>query len=140
MILDRPRRGVERCPRQEPRDLRLGNTLQIAAACLLLAGCSTPPHSLRKTDYPATIVGRVVKRTDPQHSPIPMVKESGEIVRSRPRVDYELRANDGSVLIVQAAMEFPVGACVSLSGYADGPSLTHFSFGRAELEASDQCR
>jgi len=110
-----------------------------------------------ETEYPATVVGRVAKRTvagsvpivDPKenptattytpHSPIPMVTSSGEVIRARPRIAYELRANDGTLLIVQAASDFPVGACVVLSGYADGPSRTHFSFGRARLEPSDEC-
>src|SRR5215510_12874994 len=132
------------------------NTLWIAAA-LLLTACSAQPRLPAETDYPATVVGRIVKRTvagsapivDPKenptatthtpHSPIPVVTSSGEVIRAGPRIAYELRAKDGTLLIAQAASDFPVGACVALSGYADGPSRTHFSFGRARLEPSDQC-
>jgi hypothetical protein len=116
------------------------NTVLIGAIFLLLVGCSVQSHSPRETEYPATVIARVANRSSVQHSPIPIVKESGEVVRSAARVDYELRANDGTILIVQATSEFPVGACVTLFGYADGPSRTHFSFGRAQLEPSDQCR
>jgi hypothetical protein len=69
-----------------------------------------------------------------------MVKADGELVRSKARIDYELRANDGTLLIVQSTSEFAIGACVMLSGYADGPSRTHFSFGRAQLKSSDRCQ
>jgi hypothetical protein len=116
------------------------NAALIGALFLPLVACSVQPHSSRETEYPATVVARVAKRTIVQHSPIPIVKESGEVVRSSARVDYELRASDGTILVVQATSEFPVGACVRLFGYADGPSRTHFSFGRAELEPSDRCR
>ena len=117
------------------------NTVLVGAASLLLVACSTPRHWSTQTDYPATIVARVAKRTTGlQHSPIPIVKADGELVRSKARIDYELRANHGTVLIVQTTSEFPVGACVMLSGYADGPSRTHFSFGRAQLEPSDRCQ
>ena len=127
------------------------------AAALLLTACAAQPRLPAETEYPATVVGRVAQRTvagsvpivDPKenptattytpHSPIPMVTSSGEVIRARPRIAYELRANDGALLIVQATSDFPVGACVVLSGYADGPSRTHFSFGQARLEPSDQC-
>jgi hypothetical protein len=112
---------------------------------LALAGFLLAPALLSQTGYPATAVARVTKRAtegsrDTHHSPIPAITQTGEVLRSRARIDYELRANDGSVLIVQTASDFPVGACVTVSGYADGPSRTHFSFGRAKLEPSDQCR
>jgi hypothetical protein len=111
------------------------------AALLLLVGCSVPSYRSTETEYPAKLVARVTKRTGVQHSPIPIVTESGEVIRSRGvRIDYELLANDGTLLIVQATSDFPIGACVMLSGYADGPSRTHFSFGRAELKASDRCQ
>lgn len=116
------------------------NTVPIGAAFLLLAACSLQSQRSTETEYPATVVARVAKRTGVQHSPIPIATGSGELVRSKARVDYELLANDGTLLIVQATSEFPVGACVTLSGYADGPSRTHFSLGRAQLEPSDQCR
>jgi len=131
------------------------NTPWIAAA-LLLTACSAQHRLPAETEYPATVVGRVAKRTvagsspiaekenptaitQTPHSSIPIVTSSGEVIRVRPRIAYELRANDGTLLIVQATSDFPVGACVALSGYADGPSRTHFSFGRAALEPSDQC-
>ena len=60
--------------------------------------------------------------------------------RSKARIDYELRANDDTVLIVPTTSEFTVGACIVLSGYADGPSRAHFSFVRAQLEPSDRCQ
>ena len=119
---------------------RVANTGLIGAAFLLLVACSVQSHRSTDTGYPATVVARVVKRTGVQHSPIPIVTESGEVVRGKTRIDYELRANDGTLLVVQATSEFPVGACVMLSGYADGPSRTHFSFGRAHLEPSDRCQ
>ena len=120
---------------------RVVNTVLIAAASLLPAACSVPPRWSTQTDYPVTVAARVAKRTGfLQHSPIPIMTASGELIRSKPRIDYELRANDGTVLIVQTTSEFPVGACVELSGYADGPSRTHFSFGRAKLEPSDRCQ
>jgi hypothetical protein len=112
-----------------------------SVAFLLLVACSVPYYRSTETEYPAEVVARVAKRTDPQHSPIPIVTESGEVIRSRGvRIDYELRTNDGTLLIVQTTSEFPVGTCVKLSGYADGPSRTHFSFRRAQLEPSDRCQ
>ena len=123
------------------KGLRVVNTVLVGAASLLLVACSTPRHWSAQTGYPATIVAWVANRTTGlQHSPIPAVKADGELVRSKTRIDYELRANDGTVLIVQTTSEFPVGACVMVSGYADGPSRTHFSFGRAQLEPSDRCQ
>lgn len=117
------------------------NTVLIGAASLLLGACSVPPNWSTQTDYPATVVARVAKRTGfLQHSPIPIVTASGELVRSKARIDYELRADDGTILIAQTTSDFPVGACVMLSGHADGPSRTHFSFGRAQLEPSDRCQ
>lgn len=117
----------------------------IAAVVLPLAVCLLPATLFPETGFPATVVARVAKRTvegsaDTRHSPIPVVTETGEVARSSARIDYELRANDSTVLIVRTTSDFPVGACVTLSGYADGPSRTHFSFGKAKLEPSDQCR
>jgi hypothetical protein len=135
-------RGKQAGGRLSAKRLRIVSTVLSGAAFLLLA-CSVPSsRRTTETEYPAKLVARVAKRTGgEQHSPIPIVTESGEVIRSRAvRIDYELRANDGTLLIVQATSEFPVGACVMLSGYADGPSRTHFSFGRAQLEPSDECR
>lgn len=119
--------------------------VQIPMATLLVVSFSLPPALLSQTGYPATAVGRIAKRTvqgsgDTRTSPIPAVTKTGEIVRTTARIGYELRADDGTVLIVQTTSDFPVGACVAVSGYADGPSRTHFSFGRATLAASDQCQ
>jgi hypothetical protein len=116
------------------------STVLSAPVFLLLVACSVPSDRFTETAYPASLVARVVKRTGVQHSPIPIVTESGEVIRSKARIDYELRTNDGTLLIVQATSEFSVGTCVALSGYADGPSRTHFSFGRAQLEPSDECQ
>lgn len=128
-------------PLLSAKGLRVVNSILVGATSLLLVACSTPRHGSSQTDYPTTIVARVANRTTGlQHSPIPVVKPDGELVRSKARIDYELRANDGTILIVQTTSEFPVGACVILSGYADGPSRTHFSFGRAQLEPSDRCQ
>jgi hypothetical protein len=111
------------------------------AAFLVLVACSVPSYRLTETEYPVSVVARVAQRSgDWQHSPIPIVTRSGEVIRTRARIDYELRTDDGTILIVQATSEFPVGACVALSGYADGPSRTHFSVGRAQLEPSDRCQ
>jgi len=121
--------------------------------------CSVPPHWTTETDYPATAIARVVKRSDipstplvdPQENPpsiiivptrsgpILIATGSHGIARSASRIDYELRTKDGTLLVVQTSTEFPVGTCVALSGYADGPSRTHFSLGRAQLSPSDAC-
>src|SRR5215470_15867973 len=91
------------------------------AAALLLTACSAQPRLPAETEYPATVVGRVAKRTvagsvpvadsketptattHTPHSPIPIVTSSGEVIRAGPRIAYELRANDGTLLIVQTA-------------------------------------
>jgi len=119
--------------------------VRITIAALALTAFLLPPALHSQTGYPATAIARVTKRAaegsrDTHYSPIPAITQTGEVVRSAARIDYELRAEDGRVLIVQTTSDFPVGACVTVSGDADGPSRTHFSFGRAKLEPSDQCR
>jgi hypothetical protein len=52
---------------------------------------------------------------------------------------YEVRASDGTLHLIQSEGDFAVGSCVSFSGYADGPSRTHWSRGRVTLKAAASC-
>jgi hypothetical protein len=124
----------------------------------LLGACTVRPYWPTETDYPANAIARVVKRNgiasapivDPstplsisivgtKHGAIPFVTGDGGLVRTTPYTHYELLTNDGEILLVQSESEFALGTCVALSGYADGPSRTHYSLGRARLESSDGC-
>src|SRR5262245_46960449 len=112
--------------------------------------CTVRPHWSTETDYPANAIARVVSRSgvpsapvaDPstplsvrfvgtKYGAIPIVTGGGGLVRTTPYIHYELRTNDGRTLLVQSEVDFGLGACIALSGYADGPSRTHYSLGRA---------
>lgn len=132
-----------------------------AFSSLLLAslvGCTVRPYWSTETSYPANEIARVVKRNgvasaaivDPstplaitivgtKHGAIPVVTGDGGIVRTTPYIHYELRTNSGEILLVQSESVFELGTCLALSGYADGPSRTHYSLGRARLELGDGC-
>jgi hypothetical protein len=140
--------------------MRLVITVLSAPWYVILLGCTVAPHWSNETDYPGSAIAKVVRRNDvpstplvepsekplsinivnTRHGPLPVVTGDGSgLVRSTARFDYELRTNDGTLLIVQSESAFEVGACLAVTGYADGPSRTHYSLGRARLERSDRC-
>lgn len=126
-------------------------------AALLLAACTaSPPYSL-VTDYPGTGLGKIEVRTEsasgpavvgPDGKPPDINVPVGKVFVSLPGVavlkiprhfHYQIRAKDGTLHIAATESEFEVGSCVSFSGYADGPSRTHWSRGRVKVERSNEC-
>ena len=124
---------------------------------LAISGCTLGPHYSLETDYPGTAVGVIELRRDERSRPavlnrdgtaanIPVVVgpvvvpvSSAGLFRTPSAIRYEIRASDGTVLLVDVRDQFQVGDCVRVSGYADGPSRTHWSLGRAKLESSKDC-
>jgi hypothetical protein len=135
---------------------RVGVVLVLAAS---LAACGGPySHFGRETSWPGSAVGRVVASTFSPSAPA-VVGPDGKPVevpiflKGRPvpirvaaggstpeHYHYQVQANDGTLLILQSDARLPVGACIAISGYADGPSMTHWSFGRAKVEQSADCK
>ncbi|MCE2999643.1 MAG: hypothetical protein ACK59Y_10560 [Betaproteobacteria bacterium] len=125
----------------------------------LLAGCGGPYSRFgRGTDWPGTAVGRVVASTfspsgpvviGPDGKPIYIVipiQGTGLAIQGRLGGDtpehyhYQIQKNDGTLLVLQSEARIPTGACIVISGYADGPSMTHWSFGRTKVGPSDGCK
>jgi len=120
---------------------------------VLAGGCA--PYPLQ-TDYSGGAVGKIQSRTErgggptafgpdgkPYVAPVPVggvviPVESGGLPGSRSYI-YEIRAADGTLHIVGSRATFEIGSCVAFSGYADGPSRTHWSVGRVTLERSTNC-
>lgn len=128
--------------------------LLIVAIC---TGCTFgPPYSL-ETDWPGSGFGRIETRAVAESAPavygpdgkparIPLLiggvfvpVDSGVLYRTARRVSYQVRADDGTLHIVSSDVDIEQGACISWIGYADGPSRTHWSMGRVQVERSDKC-
>jgi hypothetical protein len=136
--------------------------LRVRATALLFVlafhmGCTLGPHYSVETDYPGSAVGKIEVRKDFGAAPAVVNRDgtaatipvlvgpvvvpvtSAPFLRTPSGIRYEIRVKDGTLLLVDAKDEFDVGACVRVSGYADGPSRTHWSLGRAKLERSGEC-
>ena len=126
---------------------------------LSLAACTLGPHYPRETDYPGAAAGIVEVRTESvpgpavygpdgrpavaevpvKGYPLPLRIETGALIRTPHYFHYQVRAKDGTLHILASDLPFEVGSCVAFSGYADGPSRTHWSLGRVTLERSTDC-
>ena len=139
-------------PQSIVRKHRRGGPLLV----LLIAGCTSAPQYSVETNYPGSAVGKVEARWNsgsrpkvvnrdgsPATIPVPVgplvVPITSGLFRTPPSTRYEIRTADGTLLLVDANEEFDVGACVRVSGYADGPSRTQWSLGRSKLESSNNC-
>jgi hypothetical protein len=133
------------------RRLRIVGIATVAVMC----GCvNNPPYS-RETAFPGSGLGKVERRTEhggadptakPQTVTVPVLMGKtyvpitvGVTPASPRRFLYEIRASDGVLHIVSDGLDFPLGACLAWSGYADGPSRTHWSMGRVQVAPSDKC-
>lgn len=151
--------AIGRSPRRHRRHQRRSSKLsrnifrRCAAASLLLfvAGCILPYS--RETPYPGSGLGKVVSRAQyggitvsgieealfmPTNKSMPF-RDPPKIEGSPTRFRYEVQSADGTLHIVSTDDSFPVGSCVSWAGFADGPSRTHWSMGRVEVQRSDMC-
>src|SRR6267143_3584786 len=137
--------------------MRYINVQSAVAAAVVLSGCGGPYYS-RETNYRGGATGVVEKRTavgGPSTSssdsdrrsevPVPTGKTvifvpapSGPLFSPR-YFTYEIRSKDGTVHIAQYDTEFEVGSCIEFSGFADGPSRTHWSRNRISMQRSDKC-
>ena len=125
----------------------------VALTLSLLASCTVAPHWSRETDWPGRGVGKVESRGEslpgPAGGPQPDIYVPvGRVLVPVPYVSpfrtshtfhYQIRSSDGTLHIVASETDFEVGACVEFSGFADGPSRTHWSLGRATLKRSNDC-
>lgn len=120
----------------------------------VLSACTSVPYA-HDTAYPGSAFGKIEIRsqyggTDPSVNPatVPVLVPAGKtlVLIDLPvtpvapiRHHYQIRSPDGTLHIVSTELDFPVGSCVAWSGYADGPSRTHWSMGRVEVMRSDKC-
>src|SRR5688572_6375233 len=112
----------------------------MAAATALLSGC-IGPHWSRETEWPGSGLGVIELRRDHSGTEPHAIGNVIVPLRIEPRsFHYEIRSPDGTLHIVRSDTPFKVGACVKFSGHADGPSRTHWSYGRVTLELSTACR
>jgi hypothetical protein len=127
------------------------------AVAITAAGCTVGPYYPMKTDYPGGGLGRIEDRAvvgsapsfygpdgKPARIPVlvganPTTIDSGVLYRTAGRVVYQIRDADGALHVVSTERDFEVGSCVRWAGYADGPSRTHWSMGRVQVEKSDEC-
>jgi len=131
--------------------------LRQTAACfawLFLAGCSGVYYS-PITNYPGSVLGVVERKTVVGGGPIAYGRDGrplsvpvpvGGAVIFVPQLPsprsflYEVRDTEGTLHIVTYESEFDVGNCVTLTGYAEGPSRTHWSKERIKVSRSEECR
>ena len=131
--------------------IRIAGLLAAAAA---LSGCTGGLRYATETEWPGSGHGRVESRIDQGPSRLtesgagaPVVVggavlgqvDSGAWLRTPALSHYEVRSPDGTLHIISSERAFPEGSCVAWTGYADSPARTHWSWGRVELTASDQC-
>jgi hypothetical protein len=121
-------------------------------AMILWTTTACGPWHKRETDYPGEGVGIIETRTGSgggvSASSITLVPvgkilvpiPAGEVSTPTPgKFHYQIRSRDGTLHILANDVAFDVGTCVAFSGYADGPSRTHWSFGRTTLIKSEDC-
>lgn len=140
-----------------PSMVRRPSRSVFAVLAMGMAGCTVGPYYPLQTDYPGTGVGRIEDRSvvesapafygpdgEPARIPVqvgatPTTIDSRFLYRTPGRVVYQIRTGDGTLHVVSTDRDFAVGACVHWTGYADGPSRTHWSAGRVQVEKSDEC-
>jgi len=121
----------------------------VSVLSLVVGACTVAPHWSKETSWPGSGVGRIENRGDSPSGPVggpqkglPLVTVFGEPVVRAPYVTpfrtphtfhYQVRSPDGTLHVIASEAEFEVGTCIAFSGYADGPSRTHWSLGRATL-------
>ncbi len=108
------------------------------------AGCTaTNPALPPVTQYPGTAMGTVVARLFSPRTSAVDAPGAGIFDLLLPhwpaQFHYRIRDSAGVEHIVGAKEDFPFGACVRVEGYADGPSRTHWSYGRVTLTPSEEC-
>jgi hypothetical protein len=117
-------------------------------AVMLLAGCVTKMPYSYVTDYAGNGIGRIEKRVDvPSASAVTVPVRVGVTVFEIPgpvrypgRIQYQIRSSDGTLHVLSSDIPFEIGSCVAFAGFADGPSRTHWSFGRVtSIELSKNC-
>ncbi len=124
---------------------------------IALVGCTVGPHYPTETAYPGSGFGKVLVVSFIESAPafygqdgkpfviqIPIEGQTFQmdtalLHRTPNRVDYHIQGSDGTLHIMSSTVAFPKGACIAWTGYADGPSRTHWSFGRVRMEKSDKC-
>lgn len=124
---------------------------QLLSALILVVshGCSLYPFYPRQTPYPGSGLGIV--EAIRESKPAPTVTYRGAplwgpppfglpAVESPHHFHYQIRDKDGTLHIVGSEVRVKVGSCVAFSGYADGPSRTHWSLSRVMLERSLNCQ
>jgi hypothetical protein len=120
----------------------------LAVSSLLIA-CTVGPFYSTTTSYPGEGAGIIEKSSVVASAPltedtrivaVPVGKGfvpipvSGSVVRHTGRVVYEIRSADGTLHILSTPELFERGTCVAWKGFADGPSRTHWSMGRVQVE------
>ena len=124
-----------------------------------LPACVVGPHYSLETNYPGTGVGIVEARSESPSTPVADLVEpkpdfgekysapaalgvfiGRQIGPRTPRTfHYQVRSSDGTLHIIGSEAEHEIGSCVAFSGFADGPSRTHWSSRRVTLEKSTNC-
>src|SRR5438067_959127 len=101
---------------------------KVVLTALSLSACtfSIP----RETPYPGSGLGKIERGARSKPSLLLLYEGS---------FHYQIRAKDGTLHILANKVEFQIGDCVAFSGYADGPSRTHWSSGRTTLVRSTDC-
>lgn len=134
---------------------KFANGVAIVLLVILpVSGCVAPMPYSYETKYAGNGVGKIEKRVEfpsapiayrqdgsPATVPVLIGKQFVEFPGPRypGRIRYEIRGNDGTLHILSSDFPVEVGACVAFAGFADGPSRTHWSFGRVRLERSKNC-
>jgi hypothetical protein len=122
----------------------------ILASVVVLTACAAPVPYSTETAWPGSGTGKVEARTESESGPQVVDRDGNQatlplrflgINRDVPlggriprHFHYQVRALDGTMHLIQSEGEFAVGSCVAFSGYADGPSRTHWSRGRVQVK------
>lgn len=138
---------------------RRWSTISLLSIVFWLSACAG--HLSSTTDYPGGAAGKIQSRTARGGGPIfesdgrpPLtiqvpVKGAATVPVPIPQgtysfegrsFNYEILDARGTLHIVQHDTLFEVGDCVEFSGYADGPSRTHWSRPRVTMERSAKCQ
>ena len=145
--------------RRTPRRLSISDVMTLFRVSLLAvmiwstAACA--PWHKRETDYPGGGIGIIETRASSDGGGfaeyvqnVTIVPVGKAVVLLPPReiatptpgkFHYQIRAKDGTLHLLANDAAFDIGTCVTFSGYADGPSRTHWSFGRTTLVRSADC-
>lgn len=139
------------------RPVRIMNRYVVTLLLCAVSACTVPVPIPKETPYPGSGFGRIESRGQSFASPVTvdekgrpitlrvpvvgvgLIETNSSVVQYRGSFHYQIRAQDGTLHILANESEFQVGDCVRFSGYADGPSRTHWSRGRTTLERSNDC-